>query len=54
VRVKGNCDKFKDFEEISGVLADEKAFITPKMKEKDFASFTDGSDVVSKIRIYEA
>lgn len=53
VRVKGNCDKFKDFEEISGVVDGESAFITPRMTEKDFASFIDGCDVLSKIRMYE-
>ena len=53
MRVKGNCDKFKDFEEISGVVDGESAFITPRMTEKDFASFIDGCDVLSKIRMYE-
>lgn len=54
VRVMGDSERFKGFEEIDGVVEGEKAYILPKMTEKDFAAFIDGcSGIISKIRVYD-
>ena len=34
-------------------MADEKAYILPKMTEKAFRELTEGVDLLSKIRVYE-
>lgn len=53
VRVMGDSEKFKGFEEIDGVVEGEKAYILPKMTEKDFATFIEGCNgIISKIRVY--
>lgn len=54
VRVTGDCDAFEGYKAIEGIIDGEKAYIIPKITEKEFASLTDGLDsVVSKIRMYE-
>ena len=53
VRIKGENAKFADYEEVSCGMADEKAYILPKMTEKAFRELTEGVDLLSKIRVYE-
>ena len=55
LRVMGDSSKFSGFTEIEGAVEGEKAYITPKMREKDFAEFINGcSGIISYIRMYEA
>ncbi len=53
VRIKGENAKFADFSEVNVGISGEKAYIMPKMTEKAFKEFTEGVELLSKIRVFE-
>ncbi len=53
VRVKENCNIFAGAEEITGIVAGEKAVIVKDMKEGEFLEKISGEELVSYIRILD-
>ncbi len=53
VRIKGENAKFAGFPEVNVGILGEKAYIMPKMTEKAFEEFTEGVELLSKIRVFE-